>query len=316
MTQYIVRRLLLLIPVVWLVTLALFVIIRKTPGDPLQIEFGQEFAPEQIAAKKAELGLDRPIAVQYVDWLGRTLRGDFGRSIRAKRPVSIEIKERLPATLELAALAFLIGLAVALPLGAYVAVRPASLVAKLTTSFTLASVALPGFFVSTMLVFLFTYKFRLVETPHYTPFLEDPVTNLRNIILPAIAISHGTVAMFTRYIRAGVRDVLNQDYIRTAHAKGLTEWSVVLEHVLRNALIPAVTLIGLAIPTLWEGALITERIFNWPGVGRLSFTALTNQDYPVVQTVVLFAAISVVLGNLLVDIAYAYIDPRINFGSR
>lgn len=316
MTHYVIRRVLLMIPTVWIVTVLLFVVIRKTPGDPVQIEFGIDGTPEQLQARREELGLNRPIVIQYVDWAGRMLQGDFGRSLRARRPVMDEIKERLPATLELAFGAFLVGLAIAIPLGTLAAVKRDSLFAKLTTTFTLASIAVPGFFFSTMLIFFFTYKWRMFETPTYVDFLEDPVTNLRNIILPVIALSHTTVAVYTRFIRSSVLEVLGNDYIRTARSKGLTEWVVVSRHGLRNAMIPSVTLIGLTLFTLWEGAVITERLFNWPGVGRLAFSALTNKDFPVIQAVVFVAAITTCFGNLFTDIAYAFLDPRISYVRR
>lgn len=316
MTQYIIRRLLLIIPTVWLVTVLLFVLIRKTPGDPVVIEFGIEGTQEQIAAKREELGLNRPIVVQYADWVQRMFSGDFGRSLRARRPVSDEIRERLVATIELFTLGFVVALLIAIPLGTLAAIYRDSWFSRLTTLFTLTSIAVPGFFFSTMLIFLFTYKWRLFETPRYVPFTDSPLTNMKNLILPMIAASHGGVAVYTRFVRSSVLEVLGQDYIRTARAKGLSEWVVVSRHALRNASIPAVTLIGLSLFLLWEGAVITERIFNWPGVGRLAFTALTNKDYPVVQAIVFLAAISVTFGNLFVDLLYAYVDPRITYVRR
>jgi peptide/nickel transport system permease protein len=243
-------------------------------------------------------------------------RGDFGTSLRAKRPVADEIWERLPATLELQVLAFSIAIALAVPLGTYAALKRNSPFATATTAFTLTSIAVPGFFFSTMLVFFFTYKFRIFESPRYVPFTEDPVTNLQNMVLPVIALSHATLAIFTRYVRASVLDVLGQDYIRTARAKGLPEWTVITRHALRNALIPAITLLGLSIATLWTGAFITERIFNWPGVGRLATTALLNKDYPMVQAIVFIVTLSYAFANLAVDITYAIIDPRISYARR
>ena len=314
--QYIIRRLLLMIPTIWLVTLVLFVLIRLTPGDPVQIEFGLEGTDEQIQALREELGLNRPIYVQYADWVSRTVQGDFGRSLRARQPVSDLIAERLPATLELAILSFVLGLAVAMPVGVLSAIYRDSLFAKLTTAFTLAAVAIPGFFVSTMLIFFFTYKWRVVETPRYVPFMENPLVNLRNIILPTIALSYGTAAIYARYIKASVLDVLSQDYLRTARAKGLADRTIYFRHAMRNAMIPTITLVGLALGTLWDGALITERIFNWPGVGRLAFTALVNKDFPVIQAVVLISAITITLGNLVADLLYAVADPRISYVRR
>lgn len=243
-------------------------------------------------------------------------QGDFGNSLRAKRPVADEIWERLPATLELQVLAFVLAVGAAVPLGTYAALKRQSPFATATTAFTLTSIAIPGFFFSTMLVFFLTYKFRVFETPRYVPFTEDPWTNLTNIILPVIALSYGPIAVYTRYIRASVLDVLGQDYIRTARAKGLREWTVVSRHALRNALIPTLTLFGLSIATLWTGAFITERIFNWPGVGRLATTALLNKDYPMAQAIVFIVTISYAAANLLVDIAYAIVDPRISYANR
>ncbi len=316
MTSYIVNRVLATIPVLVIVTLVLFILLRVTPGDPVQIEFGLDLAPEQVELIRHDLGLDRPIYVQYGDWVARMFRGDFGRSLRARRPVAKEIWERLPATLELQAISFALAIAVAIPLGTMAAVKRDSLFATATTSFTLASIAIPGFFFSTLLVFFFTYKFRVFETPRYVPITEDVLVNLKNMVLPVIALSHGTLAVFTRYIRSSVLDALGQDYIRTARSKGLREWAVVSRHALRNAMIPAITLIGLSIATLWTGAFITERIFNWPGVGRLATNALLNKDYPMVQGVTFLVTISYVAANLLVDVGYAIADPRIKYGKR
>jgi peptide/nickel transport system permease protein len=267
-------------------------------------------------ARREELGLNRPIPVQYVDWVGRMFQGDFGRSIRARQPVIDEIKERLPATLELAVLSFLLSVVIAVPLGTLTAVYPNSIFAKLTTSLTLAAIAIPSFFLSTMLVFFFTYKWRVFETPRYVPFAEDPITNLKNLILPVIALSAGIFPVWTRFIRSSVLEALGQDYVRTARAKGLTHWNVVFRHAFRNAMIPAITLIGGSIALLWTGAFITERIFNWPGIGRLSTNALLNRDYPVIQAVIFLIAISYSVGNLLVDILYGIADPRISYVRR
>ena len=316
MTQYIIRRLLAMIPTVWAVTLVLFILLRITPGDPIQIEFGQEATPEQIESLREELGLNRPVYIQYLDWMGRMFQGDFGRSIRQRQPVSQLIKERLPATLQLAVLAYVLGLLVSIPLGTLAAIYRDTLFARIVTIFTLGSIAIPGFFFSTMLIFFLTYKWRVFETPRYVPFTEDPVQNLKNIILPAIALSHGTIAVYTRFVRSSVIEVLNQDYIHTARAKGLAEWTVVFRHGLRNAMIPTITLAGLALGSLWDGALITERIFNWPGVGRLAFSGITNKDYPLVQSVVFISVVSYTLANLVADLLYAVADPRISYVRR
>jgi peptide/nickel transport system permease protein len=316
MTGYIIRRILYMIPILWLVTLVLFVLMRMTPGDPVRNEFGLEVEQETIDARRKELGLDRPIAIQYLDWVGRMFQGDFGRSVRARRPVLDEMKERLPATLELAILGTFLTFLIAVPVGVLAALYPTSLFAKVTTTLTLASIALPGFFFSTMLVFFLTYKWRVFETPRYVPFSEDPIKNLQNIILPTIAVSYATTAVFIRFIRASVLEAISQDYIRTARAKGLSARTVVVRHAFRNALIPIITLAGGTPLLLWTGIYITERIFNWPGMGRLTTTALLNKDYPVVQASIFFVVISVCLANLLVDLLYGVADPRISYVRR
>ena len=167
-----------------------------------------------------------------------------------------------------------------------------------------------------IIIYFFTYRFRVFEPPRYVPLLEDPWTNLRNMVLPVIALSHTGIAVYTRYIRSSVLDALGQDYIRTARAKGIRAWHVVSRHALRNAMIPAITLFGLSIATLWTGSFITERIFNWPGVGRLATNSLLNKDYPVVEAIIFIVTISYAVGNLVVDVAYAFADPRINYGRR
>jgi peptide/nickel transport system permease protein len=314
--QYIIRRVLLTVPVLWAVTLVLFVLIRITPGDPVLIEFGLEASQDQLEARREELGLNRPLPIQYVDWLQRMLQGDFGKSLRERRPVADMIWERLPATLELQGLALVLAVMIAVPLGTLSALKPKSLLAKTITASTLASIAVPGFFFGTVLIFLFTYKLRLFETPRYVPFTEDPLTNLSNLVLPVIVLSHVPVAIYTRFIRASVLEALGQDYIRTARAKGLDELRLVTRHALRNALIPIVTFIGLSLGGLWTGAFIIERIFNWPGIGRLATTALLNKDYPIAQAIVFISIITFALANLLVDILYAVLDPRIHHGNR
>ncbi|MGE0539164.1 MAG: ABC transporter permease, partial [Dehalococcoidia bacterium] len=310
------RRLLAMVPTVFLVTLVVFVLIRMAPGDPVLNEFGLEVEAETIEARREELGLNRPIAVQYLDWVGRAFQGDFGRSIRARRPVVDEIKERLPATLQLAGLAFVVSVIVSVPLGMLTAVYPKTLFAKLTTFFTLSSISIPSFFVGTMLIYFFTYQWRIFETPRYVPFRDDPINNLRNLILPVLTLSYGLIAIWTRFIRSSVIESLGQDYIRTAHAKGLTQWNVVFRHAFRNAMIPAITLMSTSLAFLVSGSFITERIFNWPGLGRLSVTALLNRDFPVIQATIFVSAISLCVANLLADLLYAVADPRISYVRR
>jgi len=316
MTQYIIRRVLIMFPVALLVTVFLFVLIRRTPGDPVLVRLGEEATPENRAALRAELGLDQPIYVQYAKWLSRVVRGDFGRSIRNNQPVAEAIKERLPATLELGMAAFVYSVALAIPLGALAALYRRGPTGVLASTFAFVGISLPNFFLGLLLILLFSLTLGWLPPGQYVPFVEDPVENLKRLILPALTLGTAGAAINMRLIRSSLLDTILQDYIRTARAKGLPERVVFLRHALRNALIPVVTLVGLQVGALWEGAFVTETIFAWPGVGRLAINSIGGRDYPVVQAVVLLAAFSFMISGLLVDIAYTYLDPRITYGNR
>ena len=316
MTQYIIRRVLIMFPVALLVTVFLFVLIRRTPGDPVLVRLGEEATPENRAALRAELGLDQPIYVQYAKWLSRVVRGDFGRSIRNNQPVAEAIKERLPATLELGMAAFVYSVALAIPLGALAALYRRGPTGVLASTFAFVGISQPNFFLGLLLILLFSLTLGWLPPGQYVPFVEDPVENLKRLILPALTLGTAGAAINMRLIRSSLLDTILQDYIRTARAKGLPERVVFLRHALRNALIPVVTLVGLQVGALWEGAFVTETIFAWPGVGRLAINSIGGRDYPVVQAVVLLAAFSFMISGLLVDIAYTYLDPRITYGNR
>jgi peptide/nickel transport system permease protein len=316
MTGYITRRMLAMIPVALLVTMALFVMIRLTPGDPVRVILGEQATPETVVALRHKLGLDEPYPVQYAKWLSRVVRLDFGRSLGARIPVRQAITERLPATLELGLTGFVVGLVFAILIGTFAAVFRDSIFARLATAFSLVFVSLPVFLVGILLILLLSLHWRLLPAGGYTEFSKSPAQNIKHLLMPALVGALVVSATFSRFVRSSLLETLYTDYIRTARAKGLQELSVVTRHAMRNALLPVVTLIGLAIGSLWEGAVITESVFSWPGVGRLSVDALGRRDYPVVQAVVLIAAFSFMIANLLVDIAYAYLDPRISYGSR
>jgi peptide/nickel transport system permease protein len=313
MTQYVIRRLLLMIPVAFLVTIIVFALIRLTPGDPVLVYAGEERDPESLQQLRVLYGLDQPAPVQYVVWLEHAVQGDLGRSLRTRQPVRQAILERLPATLELGAAAILISASVALIVGTVSAIKRNSIVDLLSTGITLGGVSLPNFFLGIILILVFGLAFRLVPPGGYTPFADDPLANLRRLILPAITLGTASMAVNMRQVRSSMLDVLSQDYIRTARSKGLRERGVIGRHALKNALIPVVTLIGLQIGAVIEGAIITETIFFWPGVGRLAFDSITGLDYPVVQAIVLFAALSFMFSTLAVDILYAWLDPRISY---
>ena len=313
MTPYIIRRFALMVPTIALVTIVLFVLIRITPGDPVSEQYGVNLTPEIYQARRHQLGLDQPLPVQYVRWLQRLAHLDFGKSLSTRVPVKQVIFDRFPATIELGVLALVISLIVSTALGTLAAIYNRSWFSACITFFGLAAISLPGFFSATLLVFFVTFKWRLMSTPRYIPFNQDPLQNLKFIVLPVTALSFVAVGVLTRIIRSNVLEVLFQDYMRTARAKGLSEYVVVVRHGLRNALLPSVTLIGLSVATLWEGSFVVETIFNWPGVGRLALASLRQKDYPVVQTIVLLVALSYSFANLAVDVLYARLDPRISY---
>jgi ABC-type dipeptide/oligopeptide/nickel transport system permease component len=316
-TRYILRRLLLMIPVALLVTVGIFVIIRIAPGDPVLTYSGEDPDPATIATVRAELGLDQPLPVQYAAWLSRALQGDLGRSFQTHQRVLDAIVERLPVTFELGAAAILISVSLALIVGTISAIKRNSAVDLLTTSITLAGVSFPNFYLGLLLILLFAYVVpgHLLPPGGWTPFSTDPGDNLRRLILPAITVATASLAVNLRQVRSSLLDVFGMDYMRTARAKGLRERAVVTRHALKNALIPVVTIIGIQVGAIIEGAIITETIFFIPGIGRLAVQAIPSQDYPVVQGVVLVAALSYMISTLAVDVLYAYLDPRISFGS-
>ena len=317
MTTYIIRRLLLMIPVALLVTVGIFVIIRIAPGDPVLTYAGEDKDPVTIAAVRAELGLDQPLPIQYAAWMSRALQGDLGRSFQTKQRVLEAIGERIPVTLELGLAAILISVSVALVVGILSAVKRNSALDLLTTSVTLAGVSFPNFYLGLLLILLFAYVVpgHIFPPGGFVPFAKDPGENLRYLVLPAITVATASLAVNLRQVRSSLLDVFGQDYVRTARAKGLHERAVVTRHALKNALIPVVTIIGIQIGAIIEGAIITETIFFIPGIGRLAVQAIPSQDYPIVQGVVLVSALSFMLSTLAVDILYAFIDPRISFGA-
>lgn len=315
MTTYILRRLVLMIPVAFLVTIGVFALARLSPADPVLVFAGEERDPEALAAIRKDLGLDQPLPVQYVAWLTRAVQGDLGRSFQNKQKVSEAILERLPATFELGLAALTISITFALIVGILSAVKRNSVVDLLSSSVTLMGVSFPSFFLGIVLILLFAYVIpgRIFPPGGYVPFTTDAGENLRRLVLPAVTLATASLAVNLRQVRSSLLDVFGQEYVRTARAKGLRERTVIVRHALKNALIPVVTLVGIQIGAIIEGAVITETIFSWPGVGRLVVQAIPSNDYPVVQGVVLVSAVSFMLSTLLVDVLYAWIDPRISY---
>ena len=311
MAQVILGRLAATVPVLLLVTAGVFLLLHLTPGDPIDAmmaESGDAAAKESL---RRELGLDRPIAVQYAAWMGRLLRGDLGRSIRNGEPVIENVSRRLRPSLELALLAMAVSLTIAFPVAIVSAIHHNGAVDRAGTTFALFGICMPNFLLALLLIFVFGVTLRWLPISGYLDPLEDGWSGLRSLVLPAVTLGLALAAVVTRTLRSSMLDALGEDYVRTARAKGLSEWVVIRGHVLRNALIPVVTVLGLQLGTLIGGAVITEYVFALPGVGRLVVDAVFARDYPLVQGVILLIAVGFILSNLLVDLLYGLIDPRI-----
>jgi peptide/nickel transport system permease protein len=311
MFRFVVRRLVLSIPILLLVSIMVFGLIHLIPGDPARVILGQEATPEAIAGLRRELGLDRPLVIQYLTWLGNVLRGDLGRSLADRTPVIDQIKLRLPITLELTIGTFIVALLIALPAGILSATRRGSIVDYGSTLVALGGLSIPSFWLAIMFILFFAVRLRWLPASGYVPFTEDPRANLAAMIMPMVATGIRESAALTRMLRSGMLEVLNADYVRTARSKGLSEWLVVIRHAFRNALVPVVTSAGLLLAGLLGGLVITETIFAIPGFGRLIVEAIYQRDFVTVQGAVLVSALLVVVINVVVDLIYALIDPRI-----
>ena len=288
MLLFIAKRFLTAIPTLIIVTLMVFGIQRMLPGDPALIIAGEQRDPEVIAYIRQQYRLDDPVPVQYLAWLGQVLRGDLGQSIRTNQPVTQLIWQKLPVTVELALLSMLIAILIALPIGVVSAVRKGTVVDYVGTLFALSGLSLPNFWLGIMLILLFSVQLNLLPASGYVEFSRDPLGNLQRMIMPAFVLGSGLAAVLTRQLRSSMLDVLKQDYVRTAQAKGLLRRRVVLRHALRNALIPVITILGLQMGALLSGAVLTEQVFTIPGFGKLVVDSVFNRDYAVVQGVVLF----------------------------
>jgi peptide/nickel transport system permease protein len=313
MGNYIARRLALLVPVLIGVSIVTFLLIHMLPGSALDILIGTDvqMTVQQRAQLRHEYGFDAPLPVQYVKWANHVLHGDLGTSLRSKRSVVSELRLRLPVTFELTFLAVLLGGIPGIALGVLAAVRRNTWVDYCVTLIALFGVSMPSFLLATILVLIFALKLRWLPPIQYVPFTENPVENLRHMVLPAIAFGALLSASIMRQTRSAMLEVLGQDYVRVARAKGLRDPAVLNRHVLRNALIPIITVFGLLIARLLGGVFIIEQIFALPGVGRYTLDAIFSRDYAVVQGVVLVIAVISIIISLIVDVLYAVIDPRI-----
>ena len=311
MARLILHRLGAVIPVLLLVTVGVFTLLHLTPGDPIDAMMAESVDATVKETLRRDLGLDQPIGVQYARWMGRLLRGDLGRSIRNGEPVLENVGRRIRPSLQLAAFAMAISLLVAFPVGIVAAVRRNTSADRVATTFALFGICMPNFLLALLLIFVFGVTLRWLPISGYTDPLEEPLLGLRSLALPAITLGLALAAVITRTLRSSLLEALGEDYVRTARAKGLSEWTVIRVHVLKNALIPVVTVMGLQLGTLIGGAVITEYVFALPGVGRLVVDAVFARDYPTVQGVVLLIAIGFIVSNLMVDLLYGWIDPRI-----
>lgn len=317
MASYVFRRALQSVPLLLGISLIAFVLLQAIPGDPTVAYYGtSSVRPEDLARIRQELGLDRPLFVQYLAWLWQFVQGDWGVSYVAGRPVLGLVLERLPATLELMAAALLLSLLFSIPLGLLAAVRQYSFVDYLLTFFSFAGLSLPIFWVGLMLIVVFSLTLGWLPSGGVGPPGVDPdiLTRLRYLTLPALSLALVQIGFFTRYLRASMLDVLRKDYMRFARARGVPPVRLYLRHGFRNASIPFVTVVALHIPDYLIGALVVETIFSWPGTGRLFWESAVRFDYPVLMGILVLAALVVVLSNLLADVAYAVLDPRIRYG--
>ena len=313
MQAYIVRRLLALIPTLFFASLIVFVTVRLIPGSVIDLMLAQNplAAETDRAAIEAALGLDRPMYIQYFRWAGDVLQGDLGRSLWQDTPVTHELLARMPVTLELALLAMVVSIIVALPIGVYSAIRQDTAGDYVMRSFSILMLAIPSFWLGTLVMVFPSIWWGWAPELKYTPFFQDPIANLRQMLLPAVILGLSLAAITMRLMRTTMLEVLRQDYIRTAWAKGLNERLVVARHALRNALIPVVTLLGLEFAGVIGGAVILEMIFVIPGMGSLLLDAVSSRDYPVITGIFLVVGVCVMLINLLVDLSYGVLDPKV-----
>lgn len=312
MTAYIIRRILQSIVLLFIVSMGTFFLIHSAPGGPALL-LNPDLSKAEAEQFATQLGLDKPLPVQYVQWLGHVFRGDLGVSYSDVEPVTALIRNRLPNTLILAGTSLVIAIVVAIPVGVLSAYKRYSIWDNIATALTFFGISIPIFWLGIMLIVLFAVELRwLPAGDMLTAGTGFSMTDrIRHLILPAFALSTVNMAQLTRYTRSGMINVLSEDYIRTAKAKGLTERAVLIRHGLKNGLIPVVTVIGVLIPRAASGAAITESVFAWPGMGRLAVNAAITRDYPVVMGVTLTVAALVIISNLLTDIVYGYLDPRI-----
>jgi peptide/nickel transport system permease protein len=313
MARYALVRLVHLFPVLLLASIAVWLLVYLIPGDPALALLGPDVTPEQLQRARARMGLDQPWPVQYALWLGRVLEGDLGVSYLNGLPVRTMLAQRVPVTLQLTLGSLVVALLIATPLGILSAVRPRSWIGRAAAGYNAVAMAVPTFWLGILLVLVFGLYLRWLPTSGFVPIWEEPLRALRFLVLPAVTLGAYVSAVLTRFTRSALLEALGQDYVRTARAKGVGEPAVVGLHALKNALIPVVTVLGLQFGAFMGGAVITEAIFDYPGLGRMLLQAILTRDYTVVQGTILFVVSAFVVINLLTDLAYAFLDPRIRY---
>ncbi len=311
MFEFLVRRAFISAVTLVVISVIVFAGVRAIPGDPARVLAGTDADEAGLAAIREKYGLTDPLVVQYLRWAGLALRGDLGESIRTRQPVAWTVAIKLPITIELACLSILVALAVAIPAGVFAAVRRNTVWDVAASGVSLCGLSVPNFWLGIMLILLFSVRLGWLPASGFVPWWQDPVGNLARMVMPAVVLGTALAAVLMRQTRNAMIEVLSADYIRTARAKGLAQRGVVFRHAIRNALIPVVTILGLQVGALMGGAVVTEQIFVVPGFGRLIVEAVFTRDYPLVQGVVLITASSYVLVNLLVDVSYSFLNPRI-----
>jgi peptide/nickel transport system permease protein len=309
--EFLVRRVAISIVTLFVITIIVFTGVRMIPGDPARVMAGTDADEAGLAEIRQKYGLNDPVPVQYVRWLGLAVRGDLGESIRTRESVLLTVRRKLPITLQLACFAILIAVAIAIPVGVLSAFRRNTLWDYVANALSLCGLSVPSFWLGIMLILFFSVRLGWLPASGFVPLFEDPVANLQRMAMPALVLGTALAAVLMRQTRNSMIEVLSADYIRTAYSKGLAARAVIFRHAIRNGLIPVVTILGLQMGALISGAVVTEQIFVVPGFGRLIVEAVFTRDYPLVQGVVLLTASAYVLINLLVDISYTVLDPRI-----
>lgn len=316
MLRYTIRRFLMMIPTLFGVAVLVFVLLRAMPGDIVELRMlmdGGQVSPEALATERARLGLDKPLLYQFYDWITGIMVGDFGTSMWTGRPVIDEIGSRLPLSLQVAIMATVLAVAISIPLGTIAALYNNTWIDHVIRTFAIAGLAIPSFWLGMLIILGLLFTFNWIPPLTYTPIWEDPLRNLSQLIWPALAVGYRYSAVTTRMTRSTLLEVLQEDYIRTARAKGVYERLVLSRHAIRNALLPVVTVIGLEFAFLIGGLVVTEQVFNLNGIGKLFVETVTRADYTMVQALVMLVATFFILVNFLVDLLYAVLDPRIRY---